>query len=367
MATNNNASQIPLHFNITGADGKVNQQWAFWFQNFQNNLPPPGSGYIIDGSAGTSGPTTIFQGIDLNKGASPLPGYIYFATDTGKIYIEQGGAWVLESPAYTGDVTKALHGTDLTLNTVNFTPGTWGDQNNYPIITVDAKGRVTNVSLQETGGSGGSPGGPSSSVQFNNNGEFAGDSFLSYDIVSATLTARKINIIDQITFLNAPPTLNNLSPLTSPGDLLTKTGGNPNVHMRLPVGFDGQVLTADSSVTGGLAWTDGGGGGQPSKFEMLFDHGDASPKPLFIIDADRIIESVTIILMTAFNATSSLQIGTATTPNILFDVTDINTQATGTYTTEPATKFAANTQLILTITPGATTQGNGLVSINYQK
>lgn len=46
---------------------------------------------------------------------------------------------------------------------------------------------------------------------------------------------------------------NNLSPLTSKGDLLAHTGAN---NVRVAVGSDGQVLVADSGAASGVAWDD---------------------------------------------------------------------------------------------------------------
>lgn len=70
MATYNAfGGQIPLHYEIVGPDGKMNQQWAFWFQQFINNLPPSGQSFVINGDPQSAGPQTIFQGPDANKGA----------------------------------------------------------------------------------------------------------------------------------------------------------------------------------------------------------------------------------------------------------------------------------------------------------
>lgn len=53
----------------------------------------------------------------------------------------------------------------------------------------------------------------------------------------------------------------NGTPLTNKGDLLTSDGTSQLV---LPVGTDGQVLTADSSQSLGIKWAAGGGGGTGS-------------------------------------------------------------------------------------------------------
>jgi hypothetical protein len=153
--------------------------------------------------------------------------------------------------------------------------------------------------------------------------------------------------------------LDTLVPLVAKGDLLTRDDYN---NVRLPVGTDGQVVYANSSTDTGLEW------GNTGEFQMLFNYGDATPKDLMIITADKIIEEVSIILMTDFDdPTSTLSIGDAGDPDRLLETTDNTTQVTGTYLVRPGYKYALNTQLILTIVPGVSTQGDGLVVITYQK
>lgn len=67
-AYSNFSGQIPLHYDIVGADGKMNQQWAFWFQQFVNNLPPPGTSFVVNGDTTNITTQTIFQGADSAKG-----------------------------------------------------------------------------------------------------------------------------------------------------------------------------------------------------------------------------------------------------------------------------------------------------------
>jgi hypothetical protein len=52
-----------------------------------------------------------------------------------------------------------------------------------------------------------------------------------------------------------------LSPLTTKGDLISNNGTN---DVRVPVGTNGYVLTADSTAASGVAWAAGGGGGSVS-------------------------------------------------------------------------------------------------------
>lgn len=174
MATNR--SQIPLHYKMLGADGKLTQPWAFWFQQFQNNLPPSGSGFVVDGSAGTYGQMTLFQGADALKGTA-VTGYIYFALDTGKIYVAIGGVWFDQTEAFIGDATKPLHSNVLTLNTVNPAVGTFGTSSLIPRITVNGKGLITNVDVEPVYAV---AGGDVHQIQRNEAGNLFGDSGLTF-------------------------------------------------------------------------------------------------------------------------------------------------------------------------------------------
>lgn len=73
-----------------------------------------------------------------------------------------------------------------------------------------------------------------------------------------------------------------LSPLTTKGDVIVHNG---TTEIRLPVGTDGQQLTADSTQASGLKWDAAGGGGSGPEFaDNLFrvtDNADATKKMAF--------------------------------------------------------------------------------------
>lgn len=196
----NALTEMPRAFPIFDTKGKMAAIWVLWFQAFIANLPPIGSGYVIDGSAGTYGPTTIFQGADINKGTSPTHGQVYIAVDTGNIYVEQAGNWVVENGAFSGDVTKAAHSSVLTLTTVNFAPGTYGGGGNVPIITVDGKGRVVSSSEEPITIS---PPGPPLSIIYNDGAELAGSPNFTYDNVTTTSDIMRLR---QVQFRTYPQT-----------------------------------------------------------------------------------------------------------------------------------------------------------------
>lgn len=244
--------QIPLHYDFVGPDGKVNQQWAFWLQNFINGLPPPGSSYVINADPTIVGDQYLYQGTTTQRPLTPpQPSSIFIETDTGATYIANGPNWELQDPAYTGDVTKPQNSTTLTLNTVNLGPGTFGSGSTIPVVTVNSKGLVTGsyevpITVPTI-----TPGGPNNSIQFNAGGTFAGTGNFLYNPGTSTLSVPNIAVSGQITFTTPITTFNNLSPLTTKGDLLTHDG---TTNTRLPVGVDGQLLVADSSQPTGLSW-----------------------------------------------------------------------------------------------------------------
>ena len=333
--------QAPTAYNVIGSDGKITPQWYFFFQQYKAALPPSGSGYVVDGSLGTFGPTTIFQGIESSMPPSPSTGYVFIALDTGNIYVSSSGAWVKETPAFTGDVTKPIHSNVLTLATVNPVPGTFGDVANYPVITVDGKGRVTNVSLQPTtsGGSGG-PVGPNGSVQFNNGGVFAGVPTLSYASGPNRLTLTNEQVLGQITFANPIPTRTNLLPVQT--------------------GKAGMVLATNGTD---VFWE------SPGPYEFVFHYGDATPSPLMTIPAGKTILSCSIIITQAFNGIgASLSIGKSASYNDVMATSDNIPGELSTWQTAPNIVYGVNTPISLSITPGAgATAGAGIVTITVQQ
>ena len=149
MATAKKVQQ-PIKVNLTDASGMMTQPWAFYFNGVTAQLPPSGSGYVVDGSLGTTGATTIYQGPASSKSGSPHTNDIYFADDTGQIFTASSGAWHLMSPELIGDITKPAFSNTTSLANVFGAPGTYGSSSVVPVITVDAKGRITNVGFAPT-------------------------------------------------------------------------------------------------------------------------------------------------------------------------------------------------------------------------
>lgn len=336
--------QLPQGVPFVDSRGMIDYRWVATLNALKAGLPPSGSGYVIDGSQTSYGTMTLFQGLDANR-PSPDAGDIYFALDTGVIYYESGGSWLSFSEILTGDVTKPANSTITTLATVFPSPGTYGAADLTPILTVDEKGRVTNLSFQNIVADPAAPVGPFGALQFNDAGVMGGSSAILYNSANGSLS-----------FSTPNPTWQNLSPLTVKGDIIARTA---TASVRLPVGVNGQFLRANSTTTTGLEWAN------DNTIEVRFDYGDASPKVIGTVPANRVVRATTITMLVAFDdATSTLTLGT---PNDLQDLTDNKPSALGTFDTQPGLQYGINTVVSLTIVPGTSTVGTGLVTITLEE
>jgi hypothetical protein len=357
MATNQR-SQIPSKFDFLGRDQKITQPWQFWLQGLESGLAPIGSGYVIDSTLSTTGSTSIGQGAQSGRTGSPTINSIYFADDTGGIFTVAGGQWQQQTPAYTGDVTKPAFSTITSLATVNAAPGTYGSSTTVPIITVDAKGRTTNVGFAPVEMPA-LPGFAGDVIFRGTTGQPAANGQLNFDPISGNLYIGK-----QITFANAIPTFTNLSPLTTKGDVI---GFDGNINVRVPVGTDGYVLTANAAASSGLSWS-AAGSALPAFIEIPFNYGDASPKPLTIVPANKMVLMSSIVIKTALNGVgATLQIGSTGTPGDVMPTTDNAPSVQSNWTNNPDTVYGSDTQIYLTINNGSgATAGSGLVILQIQ-
>jgi hypothetical protein len=332
---------LPVNIPFVDASRKIDYRWLNELQRIVQGSQVNANGAVLDGSNTTYGQMTLFQG-PLGSRPQPDVGSIYFALDTKQIFAAVGGVWMLIDSSLTGDVIKAAGSTITELATVFPNPGTYGSANQVPVISIDSKGRVTNLTFEQVQATI-TPSGPNGSLQFNNGGVQGGTTQITFNPLTGALS-----------FTNPLPTFNNLSPLTSKGDVLTHNGTN---NVRLPVGANGKFLRANSATATGLEWAD------DDTIEVRFNFGDASPKPIATIPANRIVRQATITIIDAFNdATATLSLS-----NSLLDLTDVAPSVAGTFSNNPGVQFSSPTQIVLNITPGTSTVGSGLVSLTLEE
>jgi hypothetical protein len=147
----------------------------------------------------------------------------------------------------TGDATATGPGSvPITLATVNANVGSFGSSTSIPSFTVNAKGLITAASENPVI----APAGTLSGTTLNPT--VVSSSLTSVGtITSGTWNGTNIAIANGGTGQSTKSTaFDALSPLTTKGDIL----GYSTTNDRVPVGTDGQLLTADSTQTLGVKW-----------------------------------------------------------------------------------------------------------------
>jgi hypothetical protein len=140
---------------------------------------------------------------------------------------------------------------------------------------------------------------------------------------------------------------------------LLPTGG---IEFGGSAGTTGQVLTSNGAGSPPTWETN-----SPGTAELRFDFGDATPKNIFMMPANKIIRETTIVIYTAFDdITATLSLGDIGNISRFISTTDNLPYEIGTYSTTPGYKYAVDTMITLTIVPGVSTLGSGLVTITYE-
>ncbi len=140
MAVITSPGQIPANTKLADKNGLPTNAWYFFWKNQAQYLASViSNGPYVSAGGGATSAYTIIEGLDANKGTG-VEGDIYFAYDTGTIYVNVVGSYQPMIPAYSGDVTSSVGSKVLTLNNVN--PVTYGTFYNAT-VTVNEKGLVT--------------------------------------------------------------------------------------------------------------------------------------------------------------------------------------------------------------------------------
>jgi hypothetical protein len=130
----------------TDAYGRVTSGSATQAWSTITSTPTTLAGYGITNAVLNAGNgVSVAAGTFATRPVAGTAGRFYFATDTLAQYYDNGAAWVLDSPALTGDVTTSAGSTAVTLASSGVTAGAYGSASQYATFTVDAKGRITSA------------------------------------------------------------------------------------------------------------------------------------------------------------------------------------------------------------------------------
>ncbi len=103
----------------------------------------------------------------------------------------------------------------------------------------------------------------------------------------------------------------------------------------------------------------GGGGGA---LKAPFTYTTASPFLIQAVTAGQLITRATLVLTQSFNdPAATIGLGTTADPNLIFAPGDVDADTTSQYDNEGLVVFPSNDYLILTLSPGASTQGAGVL------
>jgi hypothetical protein len=122
-------------------------------------------------------------------------------------------------------------------------------------------------------------------------------------------------------------------------------------------------------VTLGTPGPRGRPGADGTGIEVAFAYGDASPAAVTLAEGGRIIYRVELHIAVPFDgAGAALAVGDASDPDRLMTVTENDPALIGSSQTYPAFIYGADTNVTLTITPGAgASQGAGFLKLYIQQ
>ena len=100
--------------------------------------------------------------------------------------------------------------------------------------------------------------------------------------------------------------------------------------------------------------------------KVPYQYNNASPKNVAIIPANAVVSAVDVIVTTAFDdVNATLSMGTVANANLLLNAVDSKPFIAGTYAAMPGQLFLSDTWVVLTISPGSSTTGSGMIVIYF--
>lgn len=100
--------------------------------------------------------------------------------------------------------------------------------------------------------------------------------------------------------------------------------------------------------------------------KVPFQYNNPSPKNVAIVPANAVVSQVDVIVTIPFNdANATLSLGTVANTSLLLNTTDSKPNIAGTYAAMPGQLFVSDTWAVLTINPGSSTTGSGMIVIYF--
>lgn len=99
-----------------------------------------------------------------------------------------------------------------------------------------------------------------------------------------------------------------------------------------------------------------------------FGFGDATPASVASLTAGQAIIAITVVILEPFDGVGSgIEVGVLGDPGRYMPASGNNPAAAGTYAAHPGVRLNADTEVLVSITPGAgATAGSGIVTISLQ-
>ena len=130
-----------------------------------------------------------------------------------------------------------------------------------------------------------------------------------------------------------------------------------------PTGATGPTGPAGETGATGATGPAGSGTGGETVGQVAFDFNTPSPVLLQAVSSGLVLNRCTIIIVTPFDdPTASIEVGTSADPSLIFAPGEVAAGFTGnTFGNSTLYPFTTNDFLLLTLSPGASTQGSGIL------